>query len=448
MSSVDDNDEQDELKSFRDRKVKEEEDEEAQDLDEQEKNEVAYSTEIEAGEAGAKPPPLLQPAPSFLNSPSALNIYHLFQTAAALSPQFQQPPAFMPQLSPSFNALQMGWSPQLALAATMARFCSPNSMNAGGFPHMNGMPGGVPMPPSFFSGMHGPPKMEMGTPMSSMSGHPMNGMHHYANGTPKREKPHREKRDKNHIKKPCNAFMWFMRKNRAKMLEEGGNHKQSAELNRELGLKWHQLTKEEQQEYYDLAKKEREEHMKKYPNWSARDNYAIHKKKRRKREKSMDNNDQKKCRARFGINNQHQWCKHCKRKKRCLNVRDGGSPHVSSTTHPATPSSRHNLDSPSSSALGSGMSVGRDSATSSDESDGENNTPTSSHRMEHKPTTLHQALAASQPQQMPTVSAPPMQSGLPPMPFMPQFGMLGGFGSGLPLSNGMSAFQQVTKVEK
>jgi hypothetical protein len=26
----------------------------------------------------------------------------------------------------------------------------------------------------------------------------------------------------------------------------------------------------------------------------------------------------KKCRARFGLEHQHEWCKHCKRKKRCL----------------------------------------------------------------------------------------------------------------------------------
>lgn len=172
-----------------------------------------------------------------------------------------------------------------------------------------------------------------------------------------------------------------------------------------------------------------------------------------------DNNEQKKCRARFGINNQQSWCKHCKRKKRCLNVRDGGSPMVSSTTHPTTPSSRHTLESPSSSALGSGMSVGRDSATSSDESDGENNTPTSSHPSERKPSLHHAALAASQQMQMPPVTAPPsMPAGLPPLPaFMPQYGMLGGFPAGLlppssmaasPLSNGMSAFQQVVKAEK
>uniref|UniRef100_A0A1I8A0M3 Nuclear receptor domain-containing protein n=1 Tax=Steinernema glaseri TaxID=37863 RepID=A0A1I8A0M3_9BILA len=52
---------------------------------------------------------------------------------------------------------------------------------------------------------------------------------------------------------------------------------------------------------------------------------------------SENGNEAKKCRARFGVDNQEQWCKHCRRKKRCLNVykseRDGSSPMVSSTTH-------------------------------------------------------------------------------------------------------------------
>lgn len=36
-----------------------------------------------------------------------------------------------------------------------------------------------------------------------------------------------------------------------------------------------------------MAKKERQEHLKKYPSWSARDNYAVHKKKKRKRDKAQ-----------------------------------------------------------------------------------------------------------------------------------------------------------------
>lgn len=55
----------------------------------------------------------------------------------------------------------------------------------------------------------------------------------------------------------------------------------------ELGRRWHDLPKEEQQRYYELAKTDREQHMQKYPGWSARENYAINKKKKRKRDKSV-----------------------------------------------------------------------------------------------------------------------------------------------------------------
>ncbi|CAI2316304.1 unnamed protein product [Caenorhabditis sp. 36 PRJEB53466] len=124
-----------------------------------------------------------------------------------------------------------------------------------------------------------------------------------------------------HIKKPLNAFMWFMKENRKKLLEEiGNNEKQSAELNKELGKRWHDLPKEEQQKYFEMAKKDRETHKEKYPQWSARENYAVNKKKTKKRrDKSVasENSDQKKCRARFGVNNQEMWCKFCKRKKKC-----------------------------------------------------------------------------------------------------------------------------------
>lgn len=104
----------------------------------------------------------------------------------------------------------------------------------------------------------------------------------------KTEKIAAEKRDKNHIKKPCNAFMWFMKENRGQILkEEGGQQKQSALLNQKLGKIWQEMSKIQQQKYYDMAAAERDEHMKKYPQWTARDNYAIHKKKKKKREKSM-----------------------------------------------------------------------------------------------------------------------------------------------------------------
>lgn len=73
------------------------------------------------------------------------------------------------------------------------------------------------------------------------------------------------------------------------MEECGGKRKQSAELNKELGQIWQKLSKDEQQPYYDKAQVNKEQHQKLYPNWTARENYAIHKrvKKRRTRERSL-----------------------------------------------------------------------------------------------------------------------------------------------------------------
>ena len=48
-------------------------------------------------------------------------------------------------------------------------------------------------------------------------------------------------------------------------------------------LQWHGLSREEQAKYYEMARKERQLHMQMYPGWSARDNYALSKKKKRKR---------------------------------------------------------------------------------------------------------------------------------------------------------------------
>ncbi|CAK5089919.1 unnamed protein product [Meloidogyne enterolobii] len=137
-----------------------------------------------------------------------------------------------------------------------------------------------------------------------------------------------------------------MKENRHKYMDEcADKRKQSAELNKELGQVWQRMTRDEQQPYYDMATLKREEHQRLYPNWTARENYAIHKKakKRRTRERSLENNDSKKCRARFGVDNQIKWCKHCKRKKKCLNVLcDSDSPaQVSSTTNPTTPLHHH-----------------------------------------------------------------------------------------------------------
>ncbi|TKR59288.1 hypothetical protein L596_028981 [Steinernema carpocapsae] len=154
-----------------------------------------------------------------------------------------------------------------------------------------------------------------------------------AQNTPRRQARRAEER----IKKPLNSFMLYMKCNRKKMLEENAEYRkmQSAELNKVMGENWQKLTPEERNVYEDMAKKEQENHKLKYPNWTARDNYAVHKRRTRRDRVEDNSSDTKKCRARFGMDNQKEWCKHCLRKKRCLFVgrRDQTSPLVSSTTH-------------------------------------------------------------------------------------------------------------------
>nr|XP_009677729.1 PREDICTED: transcription factor 7 [Struthio camelus australis] len=137
--------------------------------------------------------------------------------------------------------------------------------------------------------------------------------------------PKREKEAKKPtIKKPLNAFMLYMKEMRAKVIAEC-TLKESAAINQILGRRWHALSREEQAKYYELARKERQLHMQLYPGWSARDNYG--KKKRRTREKQQDSNSDpaspKKCRARFGLNQQTDWCGPCRRKKKCIRYLQG-----------------------------------------------------------------------------------------------------------------------------
>lgn len=138
------------------------------------------------------------------------------------------------------------------------------------------------------------------------------------------------KSKKPHIKKPLNAFMLYMKEQRAKVVSEC-TLKESAAINQILGRKWHALNKEEQQKYYEMARKEREKHMVMYPGWSARDNYG----KRKKNKDGMpggqqmedytsnDGGSAKKCRAVYGLEAQHMWCAPCRRKKKCVRYPEG-----------------------------------------------------------------------------------------------------------------------------
>ncbi|XP_018109654.1 transcription factor 7 S homeolog isoform X2 [Xenopus laevis] len=154
----------------------------------------------------------------------------------------------------------------------------------------------------------------------------------YERNMKQHSEPKREKEPKKPaIKKPLNAFMLYMKEMRANVIAEC-TLKESAAINQILGRRWHALSREEQSKYYELARKERQLHMQLYPGWSARDNYG--KRKRRTREKHQDSSSDpgspKKCRARFGLNQQTDWCGPCRRKKKCIRYLQGegrcGSP--------------------------------------------------------------------------------------------------------------------------
>jgi hypothetical protein len=128
---------------------------------------------------------------------------------------------------------------------------------------------------------------------------------------------------KPHIKKPLNAFMLYMKEMRAKVVAEC-TLKESAAINQILGRRWHALGREEQAKYYELARRERQLHMQLYPDWSSRANATRGKKRKRKQDPADGGNSMKKCRARYGLDQQNQWCKPCRRKKKCIRYMEAG----------------------------------------------------------------------------------------------------------------------------
>ncbi|XP_078495261.1 uncharacterized protein LOC144750070 [Ciona intestinalis] len=180
-----------------------------------------------------------------------------------------------------------------------------------------------PLVPPHVSGMH--PTM-IPHPAMALPGHLPNGHNQSKGGVDKKNygpEPGSKKREKGdkpsrpYVKKPLNAFMLYMKEQRAKVVAEC-TLKESAAINQILGRKWHSLNREEQQKYYEMARKERQLHQQMFPGWSARDNYG--KRKKRKKEKTQDCTAQnpKKCRAVFGLEQQQLWCAPCRRKKKCI----------------------------------------------------------------------------------------------------------------------------------
>ncbi|KAE8295687.1 Lymphoid enhancer-binding factor 1 [Larimichthys crocea] len=81
-----------------------------------------------------------------------------------------------------------------------------------------------------------------------------------------------------YIKKPPNAFMIYMKEQRANV-EAELNTRGSAAVNTVLGQRWKSLTKEEQDKYYEQAQNLKEIHVQQHPEWSNKNNYGKKKKK-------------------------------------------------------------------------------------------------------------------------------------------------------------------------
>lgn len=225
--------------------------------------------------------------------------------------QFPPPSLYGPDLSqvqwrgPSGYPISSGafsgpYPPSLVNTSSLSRF---------------GHPGLFP-PPGLHPGM---PHPSMVSPGTKQEPNPHNqdrnsSLDQYGGGGPNTGHQPPDEKKKNHIKKPLNAFMLFMKEMRAQVVAEC-TLKESAAINQILGRRWHALDRAEQAKYYEMARKEKELHMQLYPGWSARDNYASHTKKKRKKKDGTPNKDcsnPKKCRARYGVDQQSQWCKPCR----------------------------------------------------------------------------------------------------------------------------------------
>ncbi|XP_034534735.1 transcription factor 7-like 1-B isoform X2 [Notolabrus celidotus] len=96
----------------------------------------------------------------------------------------------------------------------------------------------------------------------------------------KRKREEAQDDDRPYIKKPPNAFMIFMNRQREKVPDELKGKKNQCVY---LGEKWQSLTDEQRKVYGELAEAERLLHNRLYPDWSSTDNYGRKRKRVRKR---------------------------------------------------------------------------------------------------------------------------------------------------------------------
>ena len=87
-----------------------------------------------------------------------------------------------------------------------------------------------------------------------------------------RQSPHTSgEEDDEKVKRPMNAFMVWSRKMRKKIADENPKMHNS-EISKRLGTQWKALSEDEKRPYIEEAKKLRDAHMKKYPNYRYKPN--------------------------------------------------------------------------------------------------------------------------------------------------------------------------------
>lgn len=87
-----------------------------------------------------------------------------------------------------------------------------------------------------------------------------------------RQSPHTSgEEDEEKVKRPMNAFMVWSRKMRKKIADENPKMHNS-EISKRLGTQWKALSEDEKRPYIEEAKKLRDAHMKKYPNYRYKPN--------------------------------------------------------------------------------------------------------------------------------------------------------------------------------
>ncbi|PIC18985.1 hypothetical protein B9Z55_024686 [Caenorhabditis nigoni] len=206
--------------------------------------------------------------------------------------QFYNFSRMAPMITPPFLPVPAIFNMQTNLMAMQAMTSQLNATSQSGFPT------NIPMVP-FPEAMKTMSSFQIDTILSTGQQDPANQNH----------------KKENRIKKPLNAFMLYLKDNRKTISGENGySEMTSFEINKELGRRWRELSNEEKQKYFEMAKIEKEQHKEKYPEWSAKDNINPNKPKKYNPAQKVG----KMCRAQLGEENKSKWCQYCLRRQKCI----------------------------------------------------------------------------------------------------------------------------------